>query len=54
MIDLDGTLINSSAVHYDAYKKVFAEYEKSICDFFQWEALVQQNSIDKYFHNKPS
>jgi dTDP-4-dehydrorhamnose reductase len=51
MIDLDGTLINSSAVHYNAYKKVFAEYEKSICDFVQWGVLVQQNRIDKYLND---
>ena len=51
MIDLDGTLINSSAAHYDAYKRIFLEHGKSMCDFFQWEVLIQQNSVDNYLNS---
>ena len=48
MIDLDGTLINSSKLHYEAYEKVFQKMNKTFVDFDKWNNIINSKHFDDY------
>jgi len=48
MIDLDGTLINSSMAHYRAYASVFMKRGISYVSFSEWTSIVNNNRVDEY------
>lgn len=45
MIDLDGTLLDTDILHYNAYKKAFDTYGKEFCS---WEMYSKLLSIETY------
>jgi dTDP-4-dehydrorhamnose reductase len=49
MIDLDGTLIDSSRAHYNAYKKTMDMYNISFLTFDEWNDTILNDHIDNYF-----
>jgi beta-phosphoglucomutase-like phosphatase (HAD superfamily) len=48
MIDLDGTLIDSSMAHYRAYAAVFSKRNIDFVSFSEWTAIVNNNGVDDY------
>ena len=48
MIDLDGTLINSSKLHYEAYEKVFQKMNITFVDFDKWNNIINSKHFDDY------
>ena len=48
MIDLDGTLIDSSMAHYRAYSSVFSKRNIDFVDFDRWSQIVNNNGVDNY------
>jgi len=52
MIDLDGTLINSSKVHYEAYKEVFKKMKKEFFDFEKWQIITNSKHFDDYMKDE--
>lgn len=49
-IDLDGTLIDSSEAHYNAYKKTFAHINYSFISFDEWNQIILNDHIDNYLN----
>lgn len=52
MIDLDGTLINSSKVHYEAYERVFQKMDKPFIDFDKWNSIINSKHFDDYMKDE--
>lgn len=53
MIDLDGTLIDSSMAHYRAYLSVYNSFEgikncSEFISFSEWTSIVNNNGVDDY------
>jgi dTDP-4-dehydrorhamnose reductase/beta-phosphoglucomutase-like phosphatase (HAD superfamily) len=48
MIDLDGTLIDSSIAHYRAYAAVFSKRYIDFVSFSEWTSIVNNNKVDDY------
>lgn len=51
MIDLDGTLINSSFAHFNSYKVVFEKYGKQMCSYNEWEDIINNKHFSDYMNN---
>lgn len=49
MIDLDGTIINSTAAHYSAYQSALTELGFSFIDVPEWTRIVSTCHINNYF-----
>jgi S-adenosylmethionine synthetase len=47
MIDLDGTLLHTDRLHYDAYQKAFSAYGKDICSWEDYQGLVSFETYAK-------
>jgi S-adenosylmethionine synthetase len=45
LLDLDGTLLDTDMLHYNAYKKAFSTYGKEFCS---WEVYTELLSIEVY------
>jgi nucleoside-diphosphate-sugar epimerase len=48
LIDLDGTIIDSSKAHYNAYVKTFEKYGKNFISFDEWNDIILNDNIDNY------
>jgi dTDP-4-dehydrorhamnose reductase/beta-phosphoglucomutase-like phosphatase (HAD superfamily) len=51
LIDLDGTLVNSSYSHYSAYKNVFTDWGMAFMDFSEWTRIISIGNINDYLYN---
>lgn len=49
LIDLDGTIINSSKSHYLAYVMALEELGLSFIDFTEWQKIISNGNINNYF-----
>jgi dTDP-4-dehydrorhamnose reductase len=49
LVDLDGTIINSSKAHYSAYVMAFKEIGISFIDFAEWNQIISNDHINNYF-----
>lgn len=47
-LDMDGTIINTSIAHYNAYSNAFAKYNKSFLNWLDWMELIMNSNIDNY------
>jgi beta-phosphoglucomutase-like phosphatase (HAD superfamily) len=50
-LDMDGTIIETNMVHYNAYKKVFEKYNKDFLNIDEWNNIIQIDNIDNYLRN---
>jgi len=48
LLDMDGTIIDSNMVHYNAYKSVFEKYNKIFLTTKQWDDIILNDNIDNY------
>jgi dTDP-4-dehydrorhamnose reductase len=48
LIDLDGTIVNSSYAHYNSYKMVFDELCMAFMDFSDWKNIISTGNINDY------
>lgn len=48
LIDLDGTLIDSSLVHYQSYKKVIESRNKPFFSVDVWETMISNGNVNDY------
>jgi beta-phosphoglucomutase-like phosphatase (HAD superfamily) len=48
MIDLDGTLINSDILHYQAYKEALLSFNQSTLDLNTFNNIINNSNIDIY------
>jgi len=48
LIDLDGTIIDSSLAHYNSYKKVIESKNKIFFSFDIWETITSNGNINDY------
>jgi dTDP-4-dehydrorhamnose reductase/beta-phosphoglucomutase-like phosphatase (HAD superfamily) len=49
MVDLDGTLIDSSEAHYNAYKSALSDIGLSFINFTEWKQIISTSNINNYF-----
>ena len=47
-LDLDGTIIETTVSHYNAYKKVFEKYGEPFLNEYDWNNIIQNDNIDNY------
>ena len=47
-LDLDGTIIDTNITHYNAYKKVFNDYNKIFLNIEEWNYIIMNDNIDNY------
>lgn len=52
LIDLDGTIINSSYAHYSSYKKVFSELNEPFMEFLNWKSIISNGNINDYLFER--
>ena len=48
MLDMDGTIIDSNLAHYNGYKKVFEEHDKTFLNDSEWNDIILNGNIDNY------
>jgi dTDP-4-dehydrorhamnose reductase/beta-phosphoglucomutase-like phosphatase (HAD superfamily) len=48
MIDLDGTLINSDILHYQAYKEALLSFNQTTLDLNAFNNIINNSNIDTY------
>jgi len=47
-LDMDGTIINTSVAHYNAYCKAFENHNMSFLNWTEWNQIVLNSNIDNY------
>jgi dTDP-4-dehydrorhamnose reductase/beta-phosphoglucomutase-like phosphatase (HAD superfamily) len=47
-LDMDGTIIDTNMAHYNCYKKVFEQYNKTFLNINQWNNIILNDNIDNY------
>lgn len=50
LLDLDGTIINSSIAHYNAYVKTFEKYSINFLNYNEWNNYIMNGNIDNYLN----
>lgn len=50
LLDMDGTIIDSSISHYNAYKKVFSNYKKEFITFNEWNDIILNDHFSNYLY----
>jgi HAD superfamily hydrolase (TIGR01509 family) len=48
LIDLDGTIIDSSMAHYNSYKKVIESRNKKFFSVDMWETMISNGNVNDY------
>jgi dTDP-4-dehydrorhamnose reductase/beta-phosphoglucomutase-like phosphatase (HAD superfamily) len=48
LIDLDGTLVNSSYAHYSAYKNAYFDLNYQFMAFSDWKSIISNGNINDY------
>jgi len=50
-LDMDGTIIETSIAHYNAYKKVWENNNKNFLNINEWTNIIQTGNINNYLIN---
>ena len=48
LLDMDGTIIDTTMAHYNAYKKAFETYNIPFLNLHQWNHIILNDNIDNY------
>lgn len=48
MLDLDGTIVDTTHAHYNAYKRSFEKHNKKIMNIEEWNHIILNDHIDNY------
>ena len=51
LLDMDGTIIDSTMAHYNAYKKVLSNYNHEFINFNEWNNIILNDSFSNYLYN---
>lgn len=51
LIDLDGTLLDTNLIHYNAYKKTLEKNGFEFIDHSSWENYIMNKNIDEYLND---
>jgi dTDP-4-dehydrorhamnose reductase len=47
-LDMDGTIVDSTIAHYNAYEKAFTKFNKTMINIEQWNNIIMNDNIDNY------
>ena len=50
-LDMDGTIVDSTIAHYNAYEKAFTKFNKTMINIEQWNNIIMNGNIDNYLKN---